>query len=488
MTSPVSRRWVLRALAAGGAAVGTGGAAATPTYPSTAWAEREVRNYAKTQEAPAEQATDPAFFEAWQARSSANASGYVERQAAEPGWKAHANACATWSEQCTGDPTLYPDTDPFYGSVGERRRVAFHDAQGARLSGHLWTPADRRPNERFPGVVLTNGSVQAPQTAYWWFAQTLVRAGYVVLTYDPRGQGRSDSVASDGTPGSNVEPSVFVTNQLDAIDFFHSTPESPYPHNADHLDAPAPVEPYNPVHDLLDRSRLGIVGHSAGAIGASVVQGLEPWPGALEANPVDAVVAWDNLGGIEGTNPYEDGLGDLVDVLGGEIAPDRPVEPRVPAMGQSADYFLAPTPKSAPPDPETKLGGFETWREAGVPTYELVVRGGTHYEWSRIPTFPATSWSFGNALADHYSLAWLDRWLKRPEESGYHTADERLLADEEWADRLSFYYRSARDFPTRTGDWRVADDVRAATLDTDPAGLAGDGATGPLDGTGLLGD
>ena len=478
MKSHVSRRWLLRVLAAGGAALGTGGAAADPVCPSAEWTEREVRNYANTREAPAEQATDPAFFETWQRRSAANAATYVERQAAEPGWKAHANACATWSEQCTGDPRLYPGTDPFYGAEGERQRVAFHDRQGARLSSHLWVPAGRQPNETFPGVVLTSGSVQAPETAYWWFAQALVHAGYVVLTYDPRGQGRSDSFTPDGTPGSNAEPSVFVTNQVDAADFLHSTPEAPYPPNAGRLDTPAPVEPYNPVHDLLDRSRLGLVGHSAGAIGASVVQGLDPWPGALESNPVDAVVAWDNLGSVEQTNPDE-GAG-LIDLLAGETAPDRTVDPRVPPMGQSADYFLTPTPKAGPPAPDTKVRGFADWRAVGVPAYQLVIRGGTHYEWSRVPAFPATSWSFGNALAEHYSTAWFDRWLKRPDEAGYHTADERLLADDAWADHLSFHYRSARAFPTYNGRWRREDDIRSATLDTDPATLTGGWETGSL--------
>jgi alpha-beta hydrolase superfamily lysophospholipase len=169
--------------------------------------------------------------------------------------------------------------------VGERHRVAFHDAQGARVSGYLWVPVERRPNETFPGVVLTNGSVQAPRTAYWWFAQTLIRAGYVVLTYDPRGQGRSDGFTPDGIPRSNAERSVLVTNRIDAVGFVHSTPASPYPHNAAHLDAAAPVEPHNPVSDLVGRSRFGIVGHSAGAIGASVVQGLDPWPGGSATTP-----------------------------------------------------------------------------------------------------------------------------------------------------------------------------------------------------------
>jgi hypothetical protein len=446
MAGEFTRRGVLRAASAAGALAVVGSAGAVdPEYPSEAWFERELRNYAKTQEAPAEQSS-PAFLAAWQARSGANAADYFDRTFAEPDWRSHGNLCAQYAEQCTGDPRLYPDADAFYGDEGVRERVAFHDREGARLSGHVWAPADAEPSDERPGVVLTNGSVQAPETVYWWFAQSLVRAGYVVLTYDPRGQGRSDTTTPDGAPGTNAEPAVFVENQVDAIDFFHATPAQPYPHTPEGADAgevAAPVRAHNPFYEALDRSRLGIVGHSLGATGVSVVQGLDPWPGALPRNPVDVAVAWDNLATEWQETGYE-------------------IEPRVPAMGQAADYGLTPRPKERPPDPDAKVGGFRAWREAGVDAYQVVVRGGTHYEWSRVPTFPATSWSFGNALADHYSLAWLDRWLKRPSEPGYDDADDRLLADGAFADRLSFYYRSARDYRDRQGDRHVAEDVRGA--------------------------
>jgi hypothetical protein len=430
------------------------------------WWEREFRNYAKTQEAPADQASDSGFMRRWQRRSSANGTDYAERVAEEPGWRSHANIYATWGEQCTGDPDLYRDVDArdFYGTVGRRRRVAFYDRQGARLSGHLWTPTDRggpQRSEGRPGVVITNGSVEAPEPLYWWAAQALVEAGYVVFTYDPRGQGRSDSITSDGEAGGNANGEVFVTNQIDAIDFFRSTPEDPYEPNAafDRGDG-APVEPHNPVFESLDRDRLGIAGHSAGAIGASIVQGLEPWPTGGK-NPVDAVVAWDNLG--DANNVTGDGIEGQLSDGGGfvETVPEGGVDPRVPAMGQAGDYFLTPTPHARPPDPDGKAGGFGAWREAGVPAYQQVVRGGTHYEWSRLPTFPATSWEFGNALAEHYTVAWFDRWLKRPEEAGYHSADERLLADEEWGDHLSFHYRSKRAFPGRNGRFYDCADIRA---------------------------
>jgi hypothetical protein len=469
------------AAAGGGAAAAPAGADRIAVDADEEYLERELRNYAKTRGAPAEQASDPDFMRRWQDRSRANGADYAERVAEEPGWRSHANPCATWSEQCTGDPALYRDVDArgFYGRVGERRRVAFHDRQGARLSGHLWTPSEaptpagdgEASPGGLPGVVLTNGSVQAPEPLYWWAAQSLVAAGYVVLTYDPRGQGRSDSVTADGDRGSNADAAVFVSNQVDAIDFFRSSPDEPYPPNAafDRGDG-VPVEPHNPAHASIDRSRLGIAGHSAGAIGASIVQGLEPWPTGGD-NPVDAVVAWDNLGSSEdiAARRAEQEAEGFARLLG--AVPDGDVTPRVPAMGQSADYFLTPRPHPEPPDPDAKAVGFERWHEAGVPACQLVVRGGTHYEWSRAPTFPATPWEFGNALADHYTVAWFDRWLKTPEEPGYHDATDRLLADDAWGDHLSFHYRSKRAFPGRDRQFHACADVRDGCAGGAPTGL-----------------
>jgi hypothetical protein len=484
-TADPTRRRVLRTIGATGVAGATGlavtGRASAdesegePEYPSPAWFAREEDNYAKTGEAPAEQ-QNPAFQERWQEQTALNAEGYAERTATEPGWNSAGNLCREWGEQCTGDPYLYPateplyDGDPFYEDVGERERVAFRDRGGTRLSGRVWAPADSGPGDALPGVVVTNGSVQAPETAYWWFALTLVANGYVVLTYDPRGQGRSDTTTPDGERGTNANPDVFVTNQVDAIDFFRSTPEAQYPYNEGHTDVPAPVVTHNPFAERIDPSRLGAVGHSLGAAGASVVQGLEPWPGRLDAtNPVDAAVAWDNL------------ADDVTDQLSYEVVP------RVPAMGQSADYYLTPQPKEEPPDPAAKKGGFQRWRAAGVPTYQLQIRGGTHYEWSLVPTFPATAWDpggdggFGNPLADHYSLAWLDRWLKEPGEQGYESADARLLADAEWRDRLSFYYESARAFPERDGTEHDCTDIKGGCAPFGPVDPSFRRATDPDD-------
>ena len=465
----------------GGAAV-----AQEPEYPSPAWAEREARNYDRANQAARQQASDPDFQVRWREQSLANFLEYRERQAEDPDWQSTGNACKEWSEQCTGDPYRYPSVDPFYEDAVVEP-VAFLDRGGARLSGRVWAPADG--GNGLPGIVIINGSVQAPETLYWWAAQALVRSGYVVLTFDPRGQGRSDNRTPDGEQGSNFNPDVFATNLIDAIDFFRSTPGAPYEPNQGDDRA---TTPFNPLWKRIDHDRLGIVGHSLGARGVSVVQGVQPWPGTGRRNPVDVAVAWDNLALATATPTSEDGG------LAG-----FPLVPRVPAMGQSGDYYLTPTPYREPPDPDEKRQGYLSWVDAGIPSYQVNIRSGTHYEWSLLPTFPSTAWEPGgdggwaNPMARHFTLAWLDRWLKQRGERGFADADARLLALDTrpqaddlqggdqpatWCERLSFYFTSSRSFPGRDGTRHVSEDLRADCLraaeGTGGGGTAGDGAGG----------
>jgi alpha-beta hydrolase superfamily lysophospholipase len=426
---------------------------AEPGYPSPEWFEREARNFSTVSQAPAEQASDPDFQLRWNQQSAANREHYTRRRYIENSWPwdSTGNLCNHWSGPCTGDPYLYPGVDPFYEDEGLVQEVIYFDAGDALLSGRVWVPRSAQPGDDLPGVVIETGSVQAPETLYWWFAQRLVRNGYAVMTYEVRGQGRSDNRTPDGEAGGNANSSVFATNLVDSIEFFHSTPESPYPQAP--ARGPFPTTPHNPFYDLIDHDRLGIVGHSLGATGVSVVQGMDPWPGRLlTSNPVDTAVAWDNLSAT----------GSLAGVT---------VEPRVPTMGQSADYGLVPVPYTSPPNPQGKNAGFNAWREAGVPTYQVNIRGGTHYEWSLLPGFPTSSWDWGNPLADHYTLAWLDRWLKAPGEKGYEDADARLLADDVWRDRMSFYFHSARAFPTRGGTIHECDNIKGGCVmpDDQPA-------------------
>lgn len=453
-----------------------------PEYPSAEWTAREAANFARTTEAPLEQA-NPLFQARLQTRSVLNEADWLARLADDPSWGSPTSGntnitplCTSWMQQCAGDPFRYPDADPFYDSEAVVQPVVFYDRDCARISGRVWQPANAAG--ALPTVVIENGSIQAPEPLYWWMAQALVRAGYAVMTFDPRGQGRSDQQAPSGEQGSNANPTVFWDGLVDAIDFFRSTPQTPYPHNLACQDTyPTEVTPFNPQHAVQDRDRLGLAGHSLGGTGVSVVQsygaaGAEPWPGQLDAdNPVDVIVAWDSLRApseASGSTPA--------------------VVARVPAMGQSSEYGIFGTAFTAPPDPEGHKSAYAGWVGAGLPVYQLTIQGSTHFEWSLIPTFPATSWcpdpasgncasGWGNPLAEHYSLAWFDRWLKTPGEPGFDTADARLLADADWVERYSFYFRSARNFATRGGSRAVCDDIRAGCADAGDSPLdSGSGA------------
>jgi dienelactone hydrolase len=464
-----------RLLAAATTALAVTATAAPAAAQDAGFGRREAANFARVGQAPQQQATSPAFLQRWQEQSLTNS---LEFSALGPARRlaTTGNLCREWAKQCTGDPFRYPGADEFYDRA-DVVPVSFLDRGGAQLFGRVWAP--RGATGRLPGVVITNGSVQAPETLYWWGAQALVDAGYVVMTFDPRGQGRSDNRTPSGEQGSNANPAVFATNTIDAIDFFHSTPDAPYEGNV--AGDAREVTAFNPLHAVVDRARLGAVGHSLGARGVSVVQGLQPWPGTGEQNPIDAVVAWDNLSGS------------------GELA-GFPLVPRVPAMGQAADYGLTPTPFPSPPDPAGRLGGFRAFHDAGVPSYQLVVEGGTHYEWSLLPTFPTTAWEpggqggWGNPLARHFTVAWLDRWPKASGEPGFADADGRLLdltvrptADDlqgsaqpaTWCERLSFHFTSSHAFPSRDGDPQDVDDLAESCTAALEAQAAAPGAGPP---------
>jgi hypothetical protein len=98
------------------------------------------------------------------------------------------------------------------------RPVLFTARDGATLSGHV--SATIAGPARRPGIVITNGSVQADEQMYWYAAQTLAKAGYVVLTFDPQGQGQSD------TFGQSPDEDEGVPAQTDGRPFYDGTEDA----------------------------------------------------------------------------------------------------------------------------------------------------------------------------------------------------------------------------------------------------------------------
>ncbi|MCW2792973.1 MAG: hypothetical protein JWO76_2071 [Nocardioides sp.] len=376
---------------------------------------------------------------------------------------------------------------------GRIRRVAFTNQYGALLRGTVYRPAPgavdpytgRRMQAPFPGVVLTEGSVQGSEGMYEWLAQDLAERGYVVLTYDVQGQGTSETLPHQGGPdGAEGLPfcdpfatpadgestgcpgvpsqqlSNFVVGTRNALGFFTSTPEHPYRNRgADGAD----VTSYNPYWKLFDRSpdphpatpgrttRIAIIGHSMGAAAVSKVQGTD--------ERVAAVVALDKLTGPGSDGPL-DGAGNV---------------PVVPALAVQSEYgfsvspwFLSGgsslTPQASPdgPDPmRERRTGFDAWRRAGVDSMLVVPRASTHLEYTDIPlVLPASR--YGQDLTSVYVQRWLDRYLKHRDNTdallGTRFRYLEPVGDGEWSpveldrdDLLSFYYCSAYGLATDNG-------------------------------------
>lgn len=389
-----------------------------------------------------------------------------------------------------GDPFRHPNSPgpngrQFYENEAEVKPVLFFDRTCSRLQGQVWQPRNIPEGKKLPAVVINNGSVIGTQVMYFWAAQALVRAGYMVMTFDIRSQGQSDAISPGGVVGSNLEPSVFWLNLVDAIDFLRSNPGKPHPQQQ-LCGNSAATDQFNPFHQQLDLDRLGAVGHSFGAAGVTFAQsydapGADLWPGLIDQeNPIKVVVAWDALGYPDSPinahgGPLFRGLGNFAGPTYTLMGTPYPaVVPRVPALDLPSDFGALAAPHLLGEKKDHFMPAFNLWKSKGFSTMVVVPHASTHTQYSQNPFIPASSWC-GNPeveecntgwvipMAEHYTVAWFDRWLKLPSEAGFDTADSRLLDNGNaltGAVNMSWHYRSARALQDRNGKLHECMDLR----------------------------
>jgi dienelactone hydrolase len=417
----------------------------------------------------------PSYQEQLGAVSAANLANALAIQAADPARFFVDDLCWSQGNGCAGDIRLDNWATNGYGLV---RPVLFTARDGATISGHVWATVAGPPKR--PGIVLTNGSVQANEQLYWYAAQTLAKAGYVVLTFDPQGQGQSDTFGegadrNEGVPAQS-DGRPFYDGTEDAINFFLSKPGHPYEpvpscttgtsHAAKQNSRVAAGldTAYNPFWQLLDSSEIGLVGHSYGAAGVSYIAQWDP--------RVKAVVALDNLGGPGPHAAMVPGSGSKMTIGEAGCPADPAARTTVPitkpGLGISADYGLPPTPNVALPDPNTKSDESGQYSKAGVDTGEIIIRGGSHLDFSWIPNQAFGASLRGPDITDWYATAWFDKYLKHDP-----TADRRLLT-QRWSqdpveasidpghdgNAFSFYYYSRLDFHLANGRVFDCEDLR----------------------------
>ncbi|MFI9503223.1 hypothetical protein [Nocardia sp. NPDC052566] len=398
--------------------------------------------------------------------------------------------------------------------------VLFTSRSGATLSGHVWALRDG-PAHR-PGVVLSNGSIVAYEQIHWSLAQALARAGYVVITYDPQGEGMSDQfgVAPDqledafaGIPilglvgpqsvtgallngtnrpvgdglglGGNGLP--FYDGQIDALDFFLATPDQPYEPRASRTTGTSHAgkqlrraaaginSAHNPLWELLDPSRIGLAGHSYGAMASSWNGQADPRVSAIVAldslclpsAPLDELVAFatapvNNIAGVQLPAIY--GFPHLCFGTPNEPPPGL----KTPALHLTGDYVVAPVPYLQQPVPQNKSQASRTYSEAGVDTGAVIIRGGNHFDFADSAGILPTSLR-GLDMVTWYTTAWFDKYLNHDP-----SADTRLIAPP-WRDdpatgavdpsrdpnMYSYHYLSRLDITRADGTRYRCENLRA---------------------------
>jgi dienelactone hydrolase len=477
-----------------------GAAEAEPEPGTPAWGERELGNSADAHSRLVDQYTNPTVPGGFAQQAPAATARNGQWQAEHPD-----RPRGTLVQVLPGGEVADPhrNVEAWASTRGRVTEIEFTNRNGARLLGRIWRPLASHARAPYPAVVIAPGSAQAHEGFYHWAAQGLAEAGYLVLTFDTQGQGRSETFGHrpDGAfwcggpepeaaawerdyaeeqgdcPGVPFQQDAnFLRGTVDALDFLLSAPSRPHRWHAAFAPSSDGAMAYNPHWQEVDDRRIGLAGHSLGANAISRISAHHP--------RVHAIAAWDNL---------------------------QPVErPRVPALGVSPDYGLMVEPKQDAPDRDEKAAGFLAWQAAGVDVMTITPRASTHLDFSFIPLLPLSGSRWGERVAMHYTLAWFDRYLKDDRRAlarlTAHTFDgsadasatgtgsysppgenePHRLEGQAVAERLSFHYRSAYWLDRGAAsceDMRTSrcpvHDGRAAAVQSAQARAAALPATGP---------
>lgn len=238
---------------------------------------------------------------------------------------------------------------PAYNDAVALVPVEFNNRYGTKLYGEIVLPnRAQTPPAGLYSVILALEGLNTNVAMYRWWHQAFADAGYLVFAFDFSGQGHSDDEGA-GDPGNNVE------DAQDALTWLFEQ---------------------SPVKDVLDAQRVGVIGHSMGAITTMALQAVEPRiHAAVAAAPISEDMA-----------PFE----------------SNPI----PVMIQTGDHDgpIAPIPFVNP--------------AVVRPVYEkltrdrafIVAEASSHAQHTNYPLLPTASW--GLEIAARYSLAWMDYHLR----------------------------------------------------------------------------
>lgn len=311
-----------------------------------------------------------------------------------------------------------PDQPGVDLATGVAREVRIVDSRGFVLDATVWLPGEALlepctaatladcadPANVAPGlpsVVFHNGLASRQEHYYWW-ATSLARAGYAVLTYDPAGQGESEGTAGDlmsswqGCSGSCLDAQDAVRWWLgqDVLPLAagQSRPFAAL-HDPRYVDAGGD-NVRNPYRDVLDGQQLAISGNSMGA--AATVDYL---------NAVTAGAGYDGrpLPAVAAAVPMS---------IPGETRVTAPA----PTLMVTGDLDGVPLVAPAPlglgwADDHERM--YRALRQPGAGAQAVglvVIEGGVHTDHVDQPLIASTRW--GIAVTERYAIPWLDCYAR----------------------------------------------------------------------------
>jgi pimeloyl-ACP methyl ester carboxylesterase len=341
--------------------------------------------------------------------------------------------------------------DTFVEGVAQREPIV--SSRGLTLDATLWLPAaalkpgcptqtdsttgctapsglapraDLDHGKGLPTVVMSDG-LASDQDSYFWLAMSLARAGYIVLTYDPSGQGDSEgSIADLFTPSvPNCEFSGACRDLQDvmhwlmhdpiipAVDLSSATPIAASAGTASPTAKPASQAIHNPAYGpagsnivdpalgAIDPSKLAIVGHSMGALSLLNYLWYQGHGGkGIDGHPLPPIATGIALSGAAVTTDT------------------------VPVQFQTSDFDGSPTligPAVAGVDFGAAGSGigyadmkplYDQLRASGPGNAALeliVLEGGVHTDFIDTPFITRTPWSL--AVSSHYATTWMGCYL-----------------------------------------------------------------------------
>jgi pimeloyl-ACP methyl ester carboxylesterase len=239
---------------------------------------------------------------------------------------------------CRMDSPYHCFGNPYYNDQVELVPVEFLNRYGTRLYGEIVLPnrGVTPPSAGPYPVVLALQGLATNTGVYRWWHQVYADAGYLVFAFDFSSQGRSDN-AVEGDPANAIEEAQ------DALTYLFGE---------------------SPVRTALDASRVGVIGHSMGAIATMGLQAIEPRVhAAVAAAPIS-----------EDSAPFD-------------------ANP-IPVMIQTGDHD----------------GPVGVYDKLTVDRAFIVADAASHAQHTNYPLLPTSSW--GLEVAGIYSLAWMNWHLR----------------------------------------------------------------------------